>query len=149
MSNLQIEPEAGKEMTTDWREARRSARHQRRELRHNSAIGGWISGATLIIIGLAFMLKNVLDWSLPDSWWALFLLIPAITSLATAGQLFQSHEPRQRRAAFGALIGGSTMLIMAAALFFNINWQVIWPLILIAIGISIVISRSGTIDRTA
>ena len=146
MSDLQIAPEPAKEETADWREVRRAARRRRRELRHSSATGGWIAGATLIVIGLAFMLKNVLDWSIPDRWWAVFLLIPALTSLGTAWQLFNGQERRQRRAALGALVGGSTMLIVAAALFFSLNWQVVWPLILIAIGISMVISRSGTVD---
>ncbi|MCA9956759.1 MAG: hypothetical protein KC434_18645 [Anaerolineales bacterium] len=49
-------------------------------------LGMWISGAALIIIGLAFLLRNSLHWSLPGQWWAVFLLIPAVSSLAAFTQ---------------------------------------------------------------
>ncbi|MCB0144780.1 MAG: hypothetical protein KDE50_33165 [Caldilineaceae bacterium] len=143
MSDMQIDHSPVQESAANWREMRRTARHERRILRRQSPFGAWIGGATLIIIGLAFLLQNSLDWSLPDRWWALFLLIPALSSLAAAWQLLRSQKPGQRRAAFGALVGGSILLTLAIALFLSVNLQLIWPLTLVAIGISTIISRRG------
>lgn len=144
MSNMQMKLNPSENQPSHGREARRLARQERRDMRRQLSFGTWMGGAVLIIVGLAFLLKNSFDWSLPGHWWAVFLLIPAVSSLAAAWQLLRSQDPRQRRAAFGALVGGSILLILAIALFLGINLQLIWPLILIAIGISILISRSGT-----
>lgn len=134
------------EPSTDWRAQRRAEkaawRAKRQEMRHNSPLGGWIGGATLIVVGLAFLARNALGWEWSNHWWALFLLIPAITSLASAWVMFRSDEAYVRRGAYGALFGGSFMLILAAALFFEIGWQLIWPFFLIGIGVSILLGRS-------
>lgn len=132
---------------TDWRAQRRAGkeawRSERRELRRHSPLSGWIGGATLIIVGLAFLARNVLGWGLSHHWWAIFLLIPAISALATAWHLHQSDQPDQRRAAFGPLLGGSFMLIIAAAFFFDVSLQLVWPLFLIVIGLSIILKRGS------
>ncbi|MFZ1753218.1 MAG: hypothetical protein WBO46_25335 [Caldilineaceae bacterium] len=141
-----VYPAQATESSTDWRtqrraqkEARRSAR---RALRRSSPLGGWIGGATLIVVGLAFLARNALGWEWTNRWWALFLLIPAITALSSAWVMSHSDEPHVRQAAYGALFGGSFLLILAGALFFEIGWQLIWPFFLIGIGVSILLGRS-------
>lgn len=122
-------------------------RAERRELRRNSPLGGWISGGTLIIIGLAYLVRNTLGWELTNHWWAIFMLIPAFSALATAWHFSHSDQPHLRRAAFGPLVGGGLMLIIAAALFFDVSLQLVWPLFLIVIGLSFILKR-GSLSTT-
>ncbi len=134
------------EPSTDWRAQRRAEkaawRAERQEMRHNSPLGGWSGGMTLIVVGLAFLARNVLGWEWSNHWWALFLLIPALTALSSAWVMFRSDEAYVRQAAVGALFGGTFMLILAGAFFFDISWQLIWPFFLIGIGASILLRRS-------
>lgn len=144
------EPELGSLQETatymDWRAQRRAEkdarRTERRELRRNSPLGGWIGGVTLIIVGLAYLARNSLGWELSNRWWAIFMLIPALSALATAWYLFRSGQPHLHRAAASSLLSGGFLLIIAITLFFSISWQLVWPFFLILIGLSIVLGRS-------
>jgi hypothetical protein len=133
--------------TLDWRAQRQvekeSMRAERRELRRNSPLSGWIGGGTLIIVGLAYLARNILGWEFSNHWWAIFMLIPALSALATAWTFFRSDKPNQRRAAIGLLVSGGFMLIIATALFFSVSWQLIWPLFLILIGMNIMVGRGS------
>jgi hypothetical protein len=93
----------------------------------------WVFGGVLIVIGVFMLLRNVTGWSF-GNWWALFILIPAIGSLAKAWQLYGVHgainEPVR-----GPLIGGVVLLFVFAMFFFGFNWALFWPIIVIVIGI--------------
>jgi hypothetical protein len=141
--NVEISKETAAD--ADWRAQRRAEkearRAARRERRRRSPLGGLLGGATLIVIGLAYLARNTLGWELSNHWWAIFMLLPALSALATAWHFFHSEKPELRQAAYGPLFGGGFLLLIAAALFFNASWQLVWPLFLIMIGISIIVGR--------
>lgn len=134
---------ANMDRRTQRRAEKEAWRVERRKLRHNSPLSGWIGGGTLIIVGLAFLARNVLGWELTNNWWAIFMLIPALSALTMAWRFSKSDQPHLRRAAFGPLVGGGFMLIIAVALFFDVSLQLVWPLLLIVIGLSFILKRGS------
>ena len=65
---------------------RREARRQRRE-----GTGGWIVGVILIVLGGLFLLQNSGALRIPlTSWWALFILIPALGAFERAWRVYRS-----------------------------------------------------------
>ena len=93
----------------------------------------WIGGAVLIVIGVVFLLQNISGLNL-GNWWALFILIPAVGSLATAWRLYQTHG-RLTSAVRGPLIGGFILLLVSAIFLFNLDWGKVWPFFLIIAGL--------------
>jgi hypothetical protein len=99
----------------------------------------WIAGGVLILIGIVFIVRNVTGLSF-DNWWALFILIPALGSLATAWQMFERNGQRFTAASRGPLIGGIVLLAVTAVFLFNIDWGKVWPLFIILVGLGILLS---------
>jgi len=93
----------------------------------------WIGGAVLILIGVIFLLQNLSGIGF-GNWWALFILIPALGSLATAWRIYQTNG-RLTAAARGPLIGGVILLMITATFLFNLDWGKVWPLFLIIAGL--------------
>jgi drug/metabolite transporter (DMT)-like permease len=90
----------------------------------------WIAGGVLILIGIVFIVRNVTGLEL-HNWWALFILIPALGSLATAWQMFQKNGRRFTAASRGPLVGGIVLLAVAAVFLFSLDWALAWPFLLI------------------
>jgi len=99
---------------------------------------GWILGAVLIVIGLAFLAGNLTGFRL-NNWWALFILIPAFGSLAGAWRDYRANG-RLTRAGRGPLIGGLILLAVTLIFLFEVNWGSIWPIFLIIGGIGLLLS---------
>jgi riboflavin transporter FmnP len=95
--------------------------------------GPWIGGVVLILLGLIFLVQNLSGAQL-GNWWALFILIPAIGSLAAAWRAHQTHG-RLTAAARGPLIGGLVLTLVALIFLLNLNWGQVWPLFLILAGL--------------
>lgn len=93
----------------------------------------WVFGGVLIVLGVFMLLRNVTGWNF-GNWWALFILIPAIGSLAKAWQLYGVYGVINEHVR-GPLIGGVVLLFVFAMFFFGFNWALFWPIILIVIGI--------------
>lgn len=91
---------------------------------------GWV----LILVGGIFLFTNVTGFHL-DNWWALFILIPAISNFGTAWSKYQRHG-RLTGSARGALTGGLILTLVASAFLFNLDWGLIWPIFLIIGGLS-------------
>lgn len=90
-------------------------------------------GLILIAIGSYFLLLNFTDFRL-DNWWALFILLPAFSSLEKARNEYRASGQMNkavRSALGGALITG----LVAAAFLFNLDWGLIWPLFLIIVAL--------------
>ncbi|MEJ2262089.1 MAG: hypothetical protein P8X95_01490 [Anaerolineales bacterium] len=127
----------------DWRQARRESRQERRAARRaGSSAGGWVGGAVLVLIGLVFLLRNTGAFAL-ENWWALFILIPAIGSFASAWNIYQSSGGRLTAAARGPLIGGFVLLLITVVFLFGLNFGLVWPFILILGGIALLLSAIG------
>ncbi len=99
--------------------------------------GPWIFGGILIVIGVFMLLQNLtgLNWG---NWWALFILIPAAGSFASAWKLYEAHGTIDA-AVRGPLVGGILLLFVFAMFFFGFNWSLFWPVLLILAGIGALI----------
>jgi hypothetical protein len=100
---------------------------------HRSDAPPWIVGGILIVIGVYLLLQNVTGLG-TGNWWALFILIPAIGSLAQAWRLYQVSG-QLTEAVIGPAVGGVILLFVFAMLFFGFNWGLMWPVLLILAGI--------------
>jgi hypothetical protein len=101
--------------------------------------------ATLILIGSVFLLQNYAGIEI-GNWWAVFILIPASATLARAWTAWRSGW--HRSAVSGPLIGGLMMLSVAAIFLLDLQWEKIWPIFLILIGIgALVPSLLGQRER--
>lgn len=98
----------------------------------------WIPGLILIGLGVVFLLNNLTSFRI-DNWWALFILIPAFSSLANAARIYRSEE-RLGKDGRGSLIGGLILLLIASAFLFSWNWSFIWPAFLVIGGIGLLLS---------
>jgi hypothetical protein len=122
------------------RAERRAARRADRRSRRGA--GGWILGAILIVVGVGLLLQAFgrIDFT---NWWALFIFIPAVGSFAAAGRRYQDAGGRLTSGALGSLIGGVVLSVVALAFLFSgsleLNWNVIWPLLLILGGVAILL----------
>ncbi len=125
----------------DWRDVRRAERDEwraeRRAWRHSGG-GAWIGGAVLIALGVIFLLQNFGGFHF-DNWWALFILIPAIGSLSTAWYFYR-QAGKFNRPARGALFSGLVLLLITGTFLFNLNWNLILPLLLIVLGLGMLIN---------
>ena len=121
----------------DKRELRRMEREERRARRASSGTP-WIAGVILILLGIIFLLQNVRGFYL-NNWWALFILLPAFGSFATAWNSYHQTGRLNRRVR-GALISGCVFLLITAAFLFNLNWGLVLPILLIVWGISLLLN---------
>ncbi len=121
----------------DWRDQRRQQRMARRAERH-AAGGGWaglpIGGLFLLILGIGFLLQKA-GYQLPERWWALLLLVPAVASLVGALRAYQARSGGPD--AVGGVVGGAIFTAVALALFFGVDWGLFWPITLIVLGVLI------------
>ena len=95
----------------------------------------WIAGIMLVAIGAIFLLANVTDFYL-QNWWALFILIPAISSIINGVKEYQSNG-RYTKDARNSMIWGVILGLISATFLFNLNWAYIWPFFLIFAGVGI------------
>ena len=108
--------------------------------------GAWIGALVLIAIGAIFFLRNF-GLELPQNWWALFILIPAVGSLGNAGRLYAREG--LSGAALGSLITGIGFVALTGIFIFgiDINWDLIWPVIPIVIGLGVLARSYGRSSR--
>jgi hypothetical protein len=122
----------------DWREQRRAERWARREERRQLYAGRhfvWIGGAILILLGVIFLLQN-LGIPFLANWWALFILIPALWAYAAAWDSYR-EDGRLTRRGIGSLSGGILLTVLALALVLNLDFGLLWPVLLIAGGLAL------------
>jgi hypothetical protein len=94
----------------------------------------------LIVVGVVFLVQNVSGTThVLHNWWAFFILIPAIGSLAgawrtyaSAGRRFGSGVTRQLTVGL-ALLAVTVILVLDA-------WDKAWPVFLIIIGLGMALS---------
>jgi len=105
-----------------------------RSARRKSSGAFW--GLVLIIAGLIIFAQQTGLLSERLNWWALFILIPAFTSIArgfNAWQKLGKFDTAARSA-----IGGGVMILTVALIFlFGLDWSIYWALMVIAAGFSV------------
>jgi len=121
---------------SDWRDARREERHKRLVSRYGW-IGPGMGGFILVLMGIIFLAQNF-GYPVPEKWWTIFLLIPAAGALFAAWNAYQ-RDGKLTGEATAALIGSVTLLAIAAAFIFDFAWGLLWPVALIAVGVSVLI----------
>jgi phosphatidylserine synthase len=121
-----------------WRQQRRELREQRHAWRHHGS-GAWIGGAILILLGLVFLLQNTGIFFL-NNWWALFILIPAFGSFASAYEMYQSNGHRYTHSVRWTFIAGVFFTLLAASFMFNVAAGLFLPLVLIMVGIALLVN---------
>ena len=95
--------------------------------------GAWVGGVVLIVIGVIFLLQNTIGFTL-ENWWALFILIPALSSFERAYRLYQEDGRLSGRARGQAVSGLIFTVITLAFLLGGFgSW---WPLLLIVGGLA-------------
>ena len=103
-------------------------------------------GLIFIFGGIAALLNQLGLLSFELNWWALFIMMPAAGFLSGAYNRFRANENLfSMDVAFPALIGLflvglSISLLVDVA--WNINWSLIWPFIIILIGLGMIFGRS-------
>jgi hypothetical protein len=99
----------------------------------------WLIGIILIIIGVVFLIQNLTGIYI-NNWWALFIMIPALESFSRAWQAMQAADGRLTSTARKSLIGGLVLTTIATILFFNLDWVIFGPILLIVAGAAILLN---------
>ncbi|HFQ92713.1 MAG TPA: hypothetical protein ENK32_01790 [Anaerolineae bacterium] len=106
------------------------------------AVGqSWLGGLALISVGVLLFLSATTDFYL-HNWWALFILIPAFSSLGNAWQNYRA-DGRFSKSVRGPFIGGLFILLVAAIFLFDWDWGKVWPLFLVIAGIGALLSSKS------
>lgn len=129
----------------DDREEERSPEETPRDLdagrheRHRTD-APWIGGVVLLLMGFVFLLQNLgVSFVVLENWWALFILIPAVSALSRAWGSYR-RTGRLDQAVIGSAIGGLAILMVALTFLIDLEWDLIWPTFLILAGIGALIS---------
>ncbi|MBE2220117.1 MAG: hypothetical protein IAF02_01170 [Anaerolineae bacterium] len=93
----------------------------------------WVAGVMLIAIGLIFLAMNLGKFYL-ESWWALFILIPAFVNFGNAVTDVRENG-RLTKKGTGSITGGLILSLISCTFLFGWDWGVIWPAFLIIGGI--------------
>ena len=105
----------------------------------------WIGGAILIFLGIVFLLQNAGLMSRDGNWWAVFIFIPAfvLLSRAYAGYRAGGKQANSRTLVQGILgvFFAALAVILLLDIDLNVEWDYIWPVILILIGVSLLLGR--------
>jgi len=100
-------------------------------------------GLVVVAVGVIFLLGNFgFALPLPDRWWALFILIPAIGAVVAAIRFYR-QDGRMSGRVTGPLTGGLLMLATATILFFDLPWGRLWPVMVIIAGLGILARGYG------
>jgi len=136
-------------MDTERWEQRNRERMERHRLRQErwaqrrdacggpNATGGMIMGLAVIAVGVLFLLRNVGVLYFDDIWqyWPVILILVGISKLAN------THSASQVTS--GLIIGGigTIFLLRNLGYIYGDIWQYLWPGILIAVGLSILVKH--------
>ena len=131
--------------TTDYyadRTLRRAARAQYRAERRAARYAGggaFVGGVALVAFGVIIMLQNMGIVQL-HNWWALFILLPALGSFATAYGAYRTNGGHLNAMVRGSFIGGLLITTIALAFLFGLNVNLFVPVILIVAGLGMLIN---------
>jgi hypothetical protein len=104
---------------------------------YRRSYGSLLPGIILIGLGLIFLTENYFGYTLRN-WWALFILIPAFASFASAAEARRAGDNEH---AAGALIAGLGFTALCAVFLLDLEVGRLWPVALIVVGIALLFSR--------
>lgn len=112
--------------------------------RHKSSGGAWWA-LVLILTGVILLVQNLHLANFEFHWWALFIFIPVLGSLSAAWESAR-RTGRFSSGVAGALGSAVVVGTVAVMLLFGMDWSKLWPLMLIAPGVSAFLSGVAGID---
>ena len=110
-----------------------------RSRRHAGETGSWIAGVILILLGVAFMLERSGIFTLTGNWWSIFIYLGAFAGFANAWRSYRAGRGFDS-AAGGSLTWGLVLTVVATIFMLDLEWNMWWPAILIAVGVGMVLS---------
>lgn len=121
---------------------------------NNSDKHNWVPSSSLWI-GLAFIGGGILVLlnqtglvSLKFNWWALFIVIPAIGSFSSAYNRYRATNNLFEMGMMMPVLIGLFMLNLMSNLLsgngWDFNWSLVFPIMLIIIGLGMIFGRSRT-----
>ncbi len=103
-------------------------------------------GLIFIFGGIAVLLNQLGLLPFELNWWALFIMMPAAGFLSGAYNRYRSNENLfSMDVAFPALMGLFMIALSISLLVgdaWNVNWSLLWPFIIILIGLGMIFGRS-------
>ncbi len=120
------------------RAARAQYRAERRAARYAGG-GALIGGVALITFGVIIMLQNMGMVQL-HNWWALFILIPALGSFATAYGAYRTNGGRLNAMVRGSFMGGLLLTAIALVFLLGLDFSLLLPVILIGAGLGMLLN---------
>jgi hypothetical protein len=102
----------------------------------------------LILVGVILLVQNLHIANFTFHWWALFIFIPVFGSLNSAWNHYRSSG-RFTASVLSSL--GSAIVVGAVAviLMFGLDWAHLWPVMVIAVGLSMFFSGLSGLDPQA
>ena len=92
----------------------------------------------LIAVGVLLLVQKFGGWRL-ENWWALFILLPALSAFGGAIRLYE-QSGRVNFAVLSTFYGGLFPLLVAIMFLFELDWGLYWPLFVILPGVSMIIN---------
>lgn len=94
----------------------------------------WIIGLALLVVGGILLVQNLVGLQL-DRWWLILLIVPAIGAFATSWRRYQTFGGAERGTVIRPMIVGGILLLIIVILLFNIQGQMVLPILLVLAGI--------------
>jgi hypothetical protein len=106
-----------------------------------SGRSSWIWGAGLLVIGAAFLIQNIFGIRIINPWnfWAIFLIIPGLSMLTRAWEGYQYQNSLSGKVGSTAGIG-ALLLLLGLSFLFDFGISLVWPSLIILLGIYLLIS---------
>ena len=114
----------------DWEDEEASKNHWSFE-----GTQSWAWGASLILLGLLFLLDNFGFTNVRTyNWWAVFILAPGLSMLSRAISLYTERKIMTRGVSRNGVFG-LVLILVSFSFLFGIGFGFIWPILLISVGI--------------
>ncbi len=122
----------------------------RRPMRHEGWPAPLFIGLAVVAVGVIFLARNFgLYLPLPERWWAIAILLPAGAALVSAARFYRLDGGISARVT-GAATAGTLILATALILFLDLEWDQLWPVMVIIVGLGITAAGRITVgDRRA
>jgi len=112
------------------------------------SLGLWL-GLAAVLLGTGFLLKN-LGWFDPDNllpagwrWWGAVVLLSGLGALLNGFFYRTSGTMGRKVSSYGLMLIGLLACVVGGLALFGLNWQLLTPLAIIAIGLGLLFSLIG------